>query len=733
MRFETAIWPFRSATRCFYWASKLLSGTFSAPLKSLKTLETLAAAFDGLSLLCHGTSRGPTSCFCWASKLLSGTSEAPQAVSIGLRNCYLARFQRPLKASKPSQQLSTAFRCFAMGPPEAPRAVSVGLRNCYLALPRRDKLFLLGFETAIWHVAAFDGLSLLCHGSSRGPTSCFCWASKLLSGTSEAPQAVSILGFETAIWHLFSTLKSLKTLKTLPAAFDGLSLLCHGSSRGPTSCFCWASKLLSDTSEAPQAVSIGLRNCYLARFQHPLKASKPSKPSQQLSTAFRCFAMGPPRRHKLFLLGVENAIWHVAAFDGHSLLCHGSSRGPHKLLAVSIGLRNCYLARFQHPLKASKPSKPSQQLSTALPWVLPRPHKLFLLGFETAIWHFRSATRCFYLASQLLSGTLQLSTAFRCFAMGPTEAPQAVSVGLRNCYLALPRRDKLFLLGFETAIWHVAAFDGLSLLCHGSSRGPTSCFCWASKLLSGTSEAPQAVSILGFETAIWHLFSTLKSLKTLKTLPAAFDGLSLLCHGSSRGPTSCFCWASKLLSDTSEAPQAVSIGLRNCYLARFQHPLKASKPSKPSQQLSTAFRCFAMGPPRRHKLFLLGVENAIWHVAAFDGHSLLCHGSSRGPTGCWLFLLGFETAIWQFRSAPSCFYWASKLLSGTFSAPLKSFKTLKTLPAAFDGLSLLCHGTSEAPQAVSVGLRNCYLTLPKRPKLFLLGFETAIWHVFSTP
>ena len=450
-----------------------------------------------------------------------------------------------------------------MGPPEAPRAVSVGLRNCYLALPRRDKLFLLGFETAIWHVAAFDGLSLLCHGTSRGPTSCFRWASKLLSGTSEAPQAVSILGFETAIWHLFSTLKSLKTLKTLPAAFDGLSLLCHGSSRGPTSCFCWASKLLSDTSEAPQGVSIGLRNCYLARFQHPLKASKPSKPSQQLSTAFRCFAMGPPRRHKLFLLGVENAIWHVAAFDGHSLLCHASSRGPtscfcwaskllsgtsevpqavsiglrncylarcsfrrpfaalpwvlprpHKLLAVSIGLRNCYLARFQHPLKASKPSKPSQQLSTAfaaLPWVLPRPHELFLLGFETAIWHFRSATRCFYLASQLLSGTLQLSTAFRCFAMGPSEAPQAVSVGLRNCYLALPKRHKLFLLGFETAIWHI--------------------------------------------------FRTPLTFKGFKTIPAAFDGLSLLCH-----------WVSKLLSGNPEVPQAVSIGLQNCYLARFQHP-----------------------------------------------------------------------------------------------------------------------------------------------------------------
>ena len=446
-----------------------------------------------------------------------------------------------------------------MGPTEAPQAVSVGLRNCYLALPRRDKLFLLGFETAIWHVAAFDGLSLLCHGSSRGPTSCFCWASKLLSGTSEAPQAVSILGFETAIWHLFSTLESLKTLKTLPAAFDGLSLLCHGSSRGPTSCFCWASKLLSDTSEAPQAVSIGLRNCYLARFQHPLKASKPSKPSQQLSTAFRCFAMGPPRRHKLFLLGVENAIWHVAAFDGHSLLCHGSSRGP----------TGCWL---------------------------------FLLGFETAIWHVFNTLKSFKTLKTLPAAF----DCFRCFAMGPPEAPRAVSVGLRNCYLALPKRHKMFLFGFATAIWHVAAFDGLSLLCHGSYRGPTSCFCWASKLLSGT----------------------------------------------------------------SEAPQAVFMGLRNCYLAHFPHPLKPSKASKPSQQLSTAFRCFAIGfrncylaTPRRHKLFLLGFKTAIWHVfstpktvkglktlpAAFDGLSLLCHGPSRGPT--------------------NCFCWASKLLSGTSEAP----------------------------------------------------------------
>ena len=478
-----------------------ISGTFSAPLKTLKGLPA-----D--SLLCHGTSRGPTSCFCWASKLLSGTSEAPQAVSIGLRNCYLARFQHPLKASKPSkpsQQLSTAFRCFAMGPPEAPRAVSVGLRNCYLALPKRHKLFLLGFETAIWHVfsmplkslktlktlaAAFDGLSLLCHGSSRGRTSCYCWASKLLSGDFLSATSCFYWASKLLSGTFSAPLKSLKTLKTLAAAFDGLSPLCHGTSRGPTSCFCWASKLLSGTSEAPQAVSIGLRNCYLARFQHPLKPSKASKPSQQLSTAFRCFAMGPPEA----------------------------------LQAVSVGLRNCYLA-------------------------LPKRHKLFLLGFETAIWH----------------------------------------------VFSMPLKS------LKTLKTLAAAFDGLALLCH---------------MLSGTFSAP------------------LKTLKGLKTLPAC----------SFRRPFAALPWPHELfllgfetaISNTSEAPQAVSIGLQNCYLARFQHPLKASKPSKPSQQLSMAFRCFAMRRP-------------------------------------------------------------------------------------------------EAPRAVSVGLRNCYLALPKRHKLFLLGFETAIWHVFSTP
>ena len=192
--------------------------------------------------------------------------------------------------------------------------------------------------------------------------------------------------------------------------------------------------------------------------------------------------------------------------------------------AVSVGLRNCYLA-------------------------LPKRHKLFLVDFETASWHV--------------------------FSLKPSKASKpsqqlSVSIGLRNCYLA---RFSAPLKTGKTLKTLPADFDGLSLLCHGTSRGPASCFCWA----SGTSEAPQAVSIGLRNCYLAHFQHPLKPSKPCKTLARAFDGLSLLCHGSSRGPRSCFCWASKLLSGTSEAPQA-AIGLRNCYLARFQHPLKPSKP-----------------------------------------------------------------------------------------------------------------------------------------------------------
>ena len=143
--------------------------------------------------------------------------------------------------------------------------------------------------------------------------------------------------------------------------------------------------------------------------------------------------------------------------------------------------------------------------------------------------------------------------------MGLPEAPRTVSVRLRSCYLALPKRHN-FLLGFEAAIWHC--------------RGATTCFYCASKLPSGTFSAP---------------LKSLKSLKSLKTLPAAFDGVSLLCHATSRGATNCFCSSSKLLSGTSEAPQPV-------YYWGFEAAI---------WHFRGATTCFYWG-----------FETAIWHVSS---------------------------------------------------------------------------------------------------------------------
>ena len=133
-------------TSCFYWASKLLCGTFWAGRKSLKTS---AAAFEGLRtsqalerhnppqqlskacrLLGHGTSLGPTSCFYWASKLLCGTFWAGR---------------KSLKTS------AAAFQGLKTSQPSAAAFEGVPLAWPWY-LPRPHKLFLLGFETAMWHV-----------------------------------------------------------------------------------------------------------------------------------------------------------------------------------------------------------------------------------------------------------------------------------------------------------------------------------------------------------------------------------------------------------------------------------------------------------------------------------------------------------------------------------------------------------------------------------------------------
>ena len=127
-------------TSCFSWASKLLCGTFWAGLESLKTS---AAAFEGLRthnppqqpskacrLLGHGTSLGPTSYFYWASKLLCGT------------------FWASLKSLKTS---AAAFEGLRTSQPSAAPFEGVPLAWPWY-LPRPHKLFLLGFETAMWHV-----------------------------------------------------------------------------------------------------------------------------------------------------------------------------------------------------------------------------------------------------------------------------------------------------------------------------------------------------------------------------------------------------------------------------------------------------------------------------------------------------------------------------------------------------------------------------------------------------
>ena len=141
------------------------------------------------------------------------------------------------------------------------------------------------------------------------------------------------------------------------------------------------------------------------------------------------------------------------------------------------------------------------------------------------------------------------------------------------------------------------------------------------------------------------------------------------------GPTNCFSWASKLLHgtfwpglllgslSTAQPSACFAIGLRNCYMSRFGQAFfwEASAPHNPPLALPSYLPI--------------------------------------GPT--------------------NCFYWASKLLHGTFWPGLKTFKSPA---AAFESLS------TAQPSA-------CFAIVPPhRPfKLFLLGFETATWHVLARP
>ena len=288
-------WYLPRPHNCFYWASKLLRGTFSAPSKppqqlskALEPQNPLRQLSKASRLLCHGTSLGPTSCLHWASKLLRGT------------------FWAPLKTLK---TFAAAFE---------------------------------GLRTAKPSAAAFEGVPSTLPWYLLGPTICFYWASKLLRGTFWAP---------------------LKTLKTSAAAFEGLrtskpSAAPFEGVLGPIiSCFYWASKLPRGTFWGP----LKTFKTYPAAFEG-LRSLRTSKPS---AAAFE---------------GIPPALpWHLPR--------------PHKLF-----LRNCYVVRFGH---AFKPSKPSQQLSNALE---PQNPPQQLSKASRLLCHDPSLS-CFYWASKLLRGT----------------------------------------------------------------------------------------------------------------------------------------------------------------------------------------------------------------------------------------------------------------------------------------------------------------------------------------
>ena len=206
-----------------------------------------------------------------------GLPEAPQAVYIGLRNCYVARFEHPLKASKASQQLSKAFEPqnplqqlakaslrFTMGPPEAPQAVYIGLRNCYVAR----------FEHPLKASKASQQLSKAFQ--PQNPLQQLAKASlRFTMGPPKAWQALSIGLRNCYVARFEHPLKESKAPQQLAKAFDPQNPLQQ-----------LAKASLRFTMEPPkawQAVYIGLRNCYVARFEHPLKESKAP---QQLAKAF---------------------------------------------------------------------------------------------------------------------------------------------------------------------------------------------------------------------------------------------------------------------------------------------------------------------------------------------------------------------------------------------------------------------------------------------------------------
>ena len=234
------------------------------------------------------------------------------------------------------------------------------------------------------------------------------------------------------------------------------------------------------------------------------------------------------------------------------------------------------MARFGQALK---PSKVPQQLSKAS-----APHNPPLPSYLPI-----SPSNCFYWASKLLHGTFwpglkTLKSPAAAFESLSTAQPSA-------CFAIVPphRPFKLFLLGFETATWHVLARPSFGKAAPHNPPlalpsylpiGPSNCFYWASKLLHGT-----------FWTGLKSPKSSAAAFESLRTAqPSACFAIVYL----PIGPSNCFYWASKLLHGTF-------------WPGLLLGSLSTAQPSA----------CFAIVPPHRpYKLFLLGFETATWHVLA---------------------------------------------------------------------------------------------------------------------
>ena len=380
--------------------------------------------------------------------------------------------------------------------------------------------------------------------------------------------------------------------------------------------------------------------------------------------------------------------------------------------------------------------------------------------------------------------------------------------------------------GLSTAQPSAAALEVCCWLCHGASMclsiGPTSCFYWASKLPRGTFWA----GLKSFKS----LAAAFEGLSTAQPSAAALEASCWLCLGASMclsiGPTSCFYWASKLPRGTFWA------GLKSFKsLAAAFEGLSTAQPSAAALEAScwlchgasmclsiVPTNCFYWASKLPRGTFWAGLKSFKSLTAAFEGLSTAQPSAAALEASCWLC---HGASMCLPIGSKSCFYWASKLPRGTFWAGLKAFKSLA---AAFEGLSTaqpsaaaligasmcipigpkscfywaskLLHGTfwaglksSKAPQQLSkalaphkgplalpsclpIGPTNCFywalkmlhgtfwaglksfkspaaafeslstaqpsacfaIVPPRRPyKLFLLGFVTATWHVLGRP